>query len=88
MTSNNLNVLNLKYDNKSHGSPHATNSALFWETKKEFAEKYDTSFDNFGGEAPETDVLMQEEFKHNLEVVIGVLKKDQVLVDYLVKTHR
>ncbi len=73
----------LKYDNKSHGSPHAMNSALFWETKKEFAEKYDASFDNFGGEAPGTDTLMQEEFKHNLEVVIDVLKNDQVLVDYL-----
>ncbi len=73
----------LKYDNKSHGSPHSTNSALFWETKKSFAEKYNTSFDNFGGEAPETETLKQEEFKRNLEVVISVLKQDQALVDYL-----
>ena len=73
----------LKYDNKSHGSPHATNSALFWETKKDFTEKYDAAFFNFGGEAPETETLKQEEFKRNLEVVINVLKEDQALVDYL-----
>ena len=73
----------LKYDNQSHGSPHATNSMLFWETKKAFAEKYDVSFDNFGKKAPETEILKQKEFKHNLEAVINVLKEDQVLVDYL-----
>jgi transketolase len=73
----------LKYDNKSHGSPHPTDSVLFWETKKVFAEKYDASFHNFGGKAPETEILKQEEFKRNLEVVIGVLKEDQALVDYL-----
>jgi len=73
----------LKYDNKSHGSPHAIDSELFWKTKKVFAEKYNASFYNFGGEAPETEILKQEEFKRNLEVVIGVLKEDQALVDYL-----
>ena len=30
----------LKYDNKSHGSPHAMNSELFWELRKAFMAKY------------------------------------------------
>ena len=42
----------LKYDAPSHGVPHARNSAQFWETKREFAEKYGVTFTNFGGAAP------------------------------------
>ena len=38
----------LKYDFHSHGSPHKMNSNLFWETKKEFASKYDVNFEDFG----------------------------------------
>ena len=41
----------LKYDNKSHGSPHKTDSDLFWETKRTFADKYGVTFANFGGDA-------------------------------------
>ena len=37
----------LKYDNKSHGSPHGMNSELFWEIKQTFSDKYGVKFDNF-----------------------------------------
>lgn len=73
----------LKYDNSSHGAPHAMNSDLFWETKQEFAEKYGASFMNFGGPAPQGASAVQEEFQANLKAVMDVLHADQELVDYL-----
>lgn len=73
----------LKYDNHSHGAPHALNSDLFWETKKPFVEKYAAQFVNFGGRAPSDPAELQAEFRANLEAVIDVLRRDQALVDYL-----
>jgi transketolase len=73
----------LKYDNASHGVPHKMNSDLFWETKREFVEKYDVAFANFGGPAPADPGLVHAEFEANLRAVIGVLHRDQTLVDYL-----
>ncbi len=73
----------LKYDNKSHGSPHKRNHELFWETKRPFAEKYGASFQNFGGHAPDDPEALRAEFAANLKAVIEVLHQDQALVDYL-----
>ena len=52
----------LKYDNKSHGSPHKINSELFWETKRPFAEKYGVTFANVGGNAPDDPDARRAEF--------------------------
>lgn len=76
----------LKYDNKSHGSPHAINSDLFWQTKKPFADKYGVTFANFGGGAPAGPDALRAEFEANLKAVISVLRQDQDLVDYLANT--
>jgi transketolase len=73
----------LKYDNASHGTPHARNSEAFWETKRIFAEQYGVSFVNFGGAAPPDEPALQQEFRQNLQAVIDVLHRDQTLVDYL-----
>jgi transketolase len=73
----------LKYDNASHGAPHPMNSELFWETKREFVEKYDAAFTNFGGPAPSGPDAVQAEFRANLQAVIEVLHRNQALVDYL-----
>ncbi|MCJ7511586.1 MAG: hypothetical protein MUO23_01295, partial [Anaerolineales bacterium] len=73
----------LKYDNVSHGAPHARNSKEFWDTKRPFVEKYGAVFENFGGEAPKDPSGLQGEFKANLKAVIDVLRQDQALVDYL-----
>jgi len=73
----------LKYDNASHGAPHAMNSDLFWQTKKEFAERYDAQFVNFGGKAPAEPAAIRAEFEANLQAVMSVLARDQELVDYL-----
>jgi transketolase len=76
----------LKYDNASHGSPHAMNSDLFWQTKQPFAEKYGVAFSNFGGSAPQDAKAVAEEFEANLKAVIEVLRQDQELVDYIADT--
>lgn len=76
----------LKYDNASHGSPHAMNSDLFWQTKEPFAEKYGAKFANFGGAAPQGEKAIAEEFQANLKAVIEVLRQDQDLVDYIADT--
>jgi transketolase len=73
----------LKYDNLSHGSPHAMNSELFWNTKRPFAEKYGATFTNFGGKAPSDSAALKAEFEANLKTVVEVLHRDQALVDYL-----
>jgi transketolase len=73
----------LKYDAPSHGVPHARNSPAFWDTKREFAEKYGASFSNFGGAAPEDPDALRAEFAANLQAVINILHRDQELVDYL-----
>jgi transketolase len=76
----------LKYDNKSHGSPHKLNDELFWETKRTFAEKYGVTFVNFGGSAPVDPRELRAEFEANLSAVIDVLHQDQALVDYMADT--
>ncbi|RLC76827.1 MAG: transketolase, partial [Chloroflexi bacterium] len=76
----------LKYDNKSHGSPHKINSELFWETKRPFAEKYGVKFEGFGQPAPKDPEELRAQYRANLEAVINVLRQDQELVDYLADT--
>ncbi len=76
----------LKYDNKSHGSPHALNSDLFWQTKAPFVEKYGVQFEGFGQPAPSERAALRAQFQANLQVVMSVLHDDQALVDYLADT--
>jgi transketolase len=76
----------LKYDNSSHGSPHAMNSALFWQTKEPFVEKYGAKFVNYGNPAPTDATLLKDEFSDNLQAVMDVLRGDPVLIDYLANT--
>lgn len=76
----------LKYDYKSHGTPHPLNSELFWETKRPFAEKYGVKFEGFGQPAPKDPQELMAQYRANLEAVINVLRQDQELVDYLADT--
>lgn len=73
----------LKYDGPSHGVPHAMNSDLFWETKRAFADRYGVQFANFGGPPPSDPVALCREFEANLGAVIGVLQRDDKLIEYL-----
>ncbi|MDD5544640.1 MAG: transketolase, partial [Acidobacteriia bacterium] len=73
----------LKYDNKSHGSPHPMNHELFWQTKKEFMDKYGVVFDGYGQPAPKDSAAIRQQFANNLKVVAEVIRSDQELVTYL-----
>ncbi len=73
----------LKYDNKSHGTPHAMNSELFWGTKKPFMEKYGVSFAGFGEPAPKEASEIAAQCRANLQVVTDVIRSDDALVDYV-----
>lgn len=73
----------LKYDNASHGAPHALNSDVFWQTKKPFMDKYGVVFEGHGEPAPKDPKALQEQFLANLKVVADVIRKDEALVDYL-----
>ncbi len=71
----------LKYDNASHGMPHAMNSEAYWATKQAFAEKYSTSFKAMGKGAPSGKNALQAEFRSSLETVMEVLRADQATID-------
>lgn len=71
------------YDNKSHGTPLPMNSELFWKNAGVFAEKYGVKFLGFNEPAPKEPDSIHDQFRANLEVVIGALRNDQGLVDYL-----
>jgi transketolase len=73
----------LKYDNKSHGTPHAMNSELFWGTKKPFMEKYGVSFVGFGEPAPKESADIAAQARANLKVVADVIRADSALVEYV-----
>jgi len=76
----------LKYNNKSHGSPHPRNSDLFWQTKTPFAERYGVQFEGYGQPAPQDPVALRAQFEANLRAVMSVLHDDQELIDYLADT--
>ena len=74
------------YDYKSHGTPHKRHSELFWQTKKEFTDKYGVVFENFGQPAPEDPSAMRAEAWANLQQALSVLTRDQAMVDYVADT--
>jgi transketolase len=72
-----------KFDNKSHGSPHAMNSELFWATKKPFMDRYGIMFAGYGEPAPKDPVALSEQARANLKMVAEVIRDDRELVDYI-----
>ncbi len=71
------------YDNKSHGTPLPMNCEQFWANMGAFADRYGVRFSGFNEPAPKDPAALREQFRANLEAVIGVLRADQELVDYL-----
>ena len=72
-----------KYDYKSHGSPHGMNSPEYWETKREFADRYGVKFEGFGEPAPKDPAALREQVRTNLQRAVAVLRDDTALVEYL-----
>jgi transketolase len=73
----------LKYDEKSHGSPHAFNSELFWKLRDEFGAKYGVTWEGRQSEAPVDRASREAQTLNHLETVFDVLARDEALVEFL-----
>lgn len=74
------------YDYKSHGTPHPRHSDLFWQTKREFMDKYGVTFENYGQPAPEDPAEMRAEAWTNIQRALSVMTSDDAFVDYVADT--
>ncbi|MEX1157250.1 MAG: 1-deoxy-D-xylulose-5-phosphate synthase N-terminal domain-containing protein [Chloroflexota bacterium] len=70
-----------KYDNKSHGSPHAMNSPEFWAVRKAFMERHGVSYQGVDQPAPTDAAEREAQARRNFEVAIGVLRRNTAVVD-------
>ncbi len=71
------------YDNKSHGAAHKFNSAPYWETKKEFMDKYSIRFEGYNEDGPVDKAARTEQARVNMDRVFQVFDQDAELVNYL-----
>ncbi len=65
----------LKYDFGSHGSPHAMNSAPFWQLRKDFMARYGVEYAGVDAPAPKDPAELREQARHNLEVAASTLRR-------------
>ena len=72
-----------KYDFHSHGSPHKRNSMLFWKTKKDFAKKYNVTFESFGEPEGESRDDHVKQAVAMFKTVFSVMNNNIDLVNYL-----
>jgi transketolase len=70
-----------KYDNKSHGTPHAMNSPEFWAVRKEFMARHGVEYAGVDEPAPGDAKEREAQARHNFEVAMGVLRANTDLVD-------
>ena len=70
-----------KYDNKSHGTPHAMNSPEFWAVRKEFMARHGVEYAGVDEPAPKDAAEQQAQARHNFGVAMGVLRANTELVD-------
>lgn len=68
---------------KSHGAAHKPNSAIFWQTKKEFADRYGVEFQGFGQPPPASDAEFRAQTAHNIQAALSLLRTDPALCRYL-----
>lgn len=68
---------------KAHGTPHKLNSELFWQGRKEFADRYGVEWHGFGEAAPSDAGELRAQFEANLKVIADAITSDDALVDYL-----
>jgi len=73
----------LKYDFKSHGSPHAMNSEQFWQLRKEFMARHGVEYSGTDGPAPADAAAVAEQARANFAVAASVLRARTDVVDYL-----
>lgn len=74
-----------KYDNASHGSPHKRNSLEFWNTKREFAEKYGFQFEHMDKPGFDDYESNKKQMADTFETVFSLFDKIPGLTEYLSK---
>ncbi|MFH1852404.1 MAG: transketolase [Candidatus Neomarinimicrobiota bacterium] len=72
-----------KYDAPSHGAPHARNSAEFWHTKRDFAEKYGLDLPHMDQPAAKDFASNKQQMAELLEAVMSLFETREGLLDYL-----
>ena len=72
-----------KYDYQSHGTPWPRNSEEFWALRKEFMARYGVEYAGAGEPAPADPSELQAQAEANLRVAVGVLRRDEAMVDWL-----
>ena len=72
-----------KYDSYSHGSPHKRNSTLFWKTKRDFANKYNVEFKNFGKPEGIGRKENLDQAVSMFEVVFSVMESNTDFLEYI-----
>jgi len=58
---------------KSHGAAHKPNSDLFWQTKREFAQRHGVEFQGMGGPKPDSAKDFEAQTAANIQVVLSLL---------------
>jgi transketolase len=71
-----------KYDAPSHGSPWPMNSDEFWAVRKDFMARYGVEYVGVD-EPPPRAVAIEGQAAANLQVAMGVLRRDDALVEWL-----
>jgi transketolase len=72
-----------KLDYASHGVPHKLNAPEFWAVRKEFMARYGVEYQGVDEPAPSDPAALAAQAEANLRVAIGVLRRDEKLVDWL-----
>ncbi len=72
-----------KYDYSSHGTPHKLNAPEFWTVRKGFMEKYGVEYVGVDEPGPSDPAALMAQAEANLRIAIGVLRRDEGLVDWL-----
>ncbi|MEO8511278.1 MAG: transketolase, partial [Chloroflexota bacterium] len=70
-----------KYDNKSHGSPHAMNSEPFWTVRKAFMERHGVQYLGVDELAPEDPAEREQQARANFVVAMSALRNSPELID-------
>ncbi len=72
-----------KYDASSHGSPWPMHSEQFWTLRKRFMDRYGVEYRGVDQPAPADPTERRAEESANLQVTMGVLRRDEDLVSWL-----
>jgi transketolase len=70
-----------KYDNKSHGSPHAMNSTEFWTVRHEFMERHGVAYEGVDEPAPTDAAEREAQARRNFQIAMSVLRSRTDVVD-------